>query len=206
MTKATPTEPAFMIVLSEEELEDLGKFTAIISQIDFMMFQVIANASKIRPQDLMALIEGTTTGQRLSMLRRLAENMQNDPIRKKAEELCRGLAALNDKRNHILHGVWGLNWDFHRDTLKPACAYERNRDNPIFAGQLPELCERAAKLSLKVLDLMQMFNPDAYKDAGPPPFRFIFHKGPPPNRPAPEWQKPPSRRSSPPNPNPDSAK
>src|SRR5207247_2089339 len=103
------------------------------------------------------------------------------------------------------HGVWGLKWDLEKDTIKPACAYERNRLNPIYAKQLPELCERAAKLSNKVMDLLAMLNP-AFVPQGALPRRFFIADGPPPNRPAPEWRPQPSRRSSPPNPNPDLAK
>ena len=156
MTKAPA--PAFEIVLSEEQLEDLGRFTAIFSQIDFMMFQVIAHAARLQAKDLMALIEGTTTGQRLAMLRRLAKHMPDPDLRKKAEDVCSGLAGLNDHRNHILHGVWGLEWDTERDVLRPACAYERNRDNNILATKLPELCDRAATLSRKVGELLGIFN------------------------------------------------
>lgn len=207
MTKAPEPLSAFEIVLSDEQLEDLGRFTALFSQIDSMMFQIISLATKTRTQDLMALIEGTTSGQRLAMLRRLAENMEDKQARAKAEGVCSGLAALNDKRNHILHGVWGLLWNTEKDTLKAACVYERNRQNPLHAQQLPELCERAAKLSLKVMELLRTLNPAYFKPPpAQPPHRLLLAAGPPPNRPPPEWQPQPSRRSSPPNPNPDPAK
>jgi len=197
MTKVSPNVPAFQVVLSAEQLEDLGRFTAVFSQIDFMMFQIIGLAGKIASPDLMALIEGTTAGQRLAMLRRLAERMPDPDLRKKAKDVCDGLAAINGKRNHILHGVWGLHWDTKKDKLTPACAYEKNRDNPIYAKQLPELCERAANVSIKVMELLSILGSPFN---GSPPHRFIFSSGPPPNRHPPEWQSPPSRRSFPPNP------
>lgn len=119
MARKPPTEPAFEIVLSEEQLEHLGRFTAIVSQIDSMMFQAISLAGKIQTQNLMALIEGTTGGQRLAMLRRLAQNMPQDAARSKADDVCSGLSGLNDKRNHILHGTWGLNWDTEKIPSSP---------------------------------------------------------------------------------------
>jgi hypothetical protein len=204
MTKPPPQIiTAFLIVLSEEQLEDLGKFTAIFSQIDHMMFQIVGLASKTRGKNLLALIEGTTAGQRLAMLRRLADQMIDPDLRKKAKDVCGGLAALNEKRNHILHGVWGLEWDTKKDKLHPACAYERNSENPIYATQLPELCERAAKVSLKVLELLSILGTPLN---GSPPHRFLIRAGPPPDRPAPDWQPLPSRRSAPLNPDSDQAK
>ena len=206
MTKTSPTEPAFEIVLSDEQLEDLGRFTAIWSQIDHMLFQAISISGRTTPQSLLALIEGTTTGQRLGMLRRLIPQMQTKAMRDGAENVCSGLGALIDKRNHILHGVWGLHWNLEKETLRPACHYDRSKETPVYAKQLPELCERAAKLSHKIEELLRLLAPQFFSNPGPIPHRFIFSAGPPPNRPAPKWQPPPSRRSTLPSPNPDSAK
>ena len=109
------TEPklisAFEIVLSEEQLEDLGRFTALFSQIDAMLFQIIAGVSKTPPKNLMALIEGTTSGQRLKMLRRLGKEMADQSAKRKVKDACSSFGKLIDKRNHIMHGLWSLQWD-----------------------------------------------------------------------------------------------
>lgn len=201
-----PTAPAFEIVLSEEQLQNLGRFTAIWSQIDHMLFQVLAITSRIQPKSLLALIEGTTTGQRLNMLRRLIPEMQSKAAQEKAGNVCTALGSLIDKRNHLLHGVWGLRWDLKKDTLRPACHYDRNTESPIYAKQLDELCERAAKLSIRVMELLQILQPTFFSKPGPIPHRFIFADGPPPNRPAPKWQPPQPRQSAPQNPSSDPAK
>ena len=185
---------AFEIVLSEEQLEQLGTFTAIFSQIDMMMFQILSSISKTETHQLRALIDSTTTGQRLGMLRRLTVTMPEGEIRKKAEDVCSGLDALNGKRNHILHGVWGLQWNSENNTLKPACDYERNKGNPIFAKQLPELCKRSADLSLKVGALLNALRPNSPIDL--PNLLIMGHERPPPDHTLPKWQKPPSRRSA----------
>jgi hypothetical protein len=204
-----PSQPisAYEIVLSEEQLEDLGRFTALFSQIDAMLFQIIAGASKTNTKSLMALIEGTTSGQRLSMLRRLANDMEDEGIQRKAKSVCAAFGGLTDKRNHLLHGIWGLQWNFEKNTLKPACTYERNRENPIYAKQLPELCKRAAELSLKVAELLSNISPTILKPGEQLPRLLLIGNGPPPpNLRPPKWKPPPSRRSAQPNPGPDSAK
>lgn len=205
MSKSPPTEPAFELVLSDIQLENLGRFTAIWSQVDHMLFQAINLTVGIQGIGLLALIEGTTTGQRLAMLRRLIPQMKTEEAKSKAEDACSALGRLLDKRNHIMHGVWGLNWDTATDKLHPACAYEKAKESPLYATQLEDMCERAAKISWKMLDLLHSLTPGVGKPNGVP-VRFMFAAGPPPGRPAPEWRPQPARRSSPANPDPDSAK
>jgi hypothetical protein len=187
-----PSLTAYEIVLSEEQFENLGRFTAIFSQIDFAMVTVLARAANLPSPRLRALIDGTTAGQRVGMLRKLAKQMPDPNLRLKAEGVCKALTRINDTRNHILHGVWGLWWNFDKDTLKPACAYEKNADNPVHAEQLPELCDRAAKISIQVMELLCALLADGSRWGEP--IRFYLGSGPFPNRQPPEWQVPPSRR------------
>lgn len=139
------------------------------------------------------------------MLRRLIPQIETEEAKSKAEEACSALGGLLDKRNHIMHGVWGLNWNTSTDKLHPACAYEKTRDAPLYANQLADMCERAAKISWKMLELLHALNPAVTKPNGVP-IRFMFLSGPPPGRPAPDWRSQPARRSSPQDTDPDLAK
>jgi hypothetical protein len=204
MVWTPPTEPAFEIVLDDVELENLGLFIATISQIDHIIYRLIGAVSGTRELKLLALIEGSQLGQRIAILRRLAGQIPDKETSSKIKELCSTAGSLAEKRNHILHGVWGLQYDPERHSLHPACAYERNRSNPIFSTQLPELCERSALFALKAFALLKEVEPNLTGEA---PVRLILMQGTAPtDRGPPSWQPKPSRRSLPPNPESDRAK
>ncbi|MDF1608411.1 hypothetical protein PZ897_09505 [Hoeflea sp. YIM 152468] len=185
-----PTPPNYLIPLSNDELLELGTFTAIWSQIDWILLTGISLVTKTEFAHIHSLMETTTTGPRLSALRKLCQknpNTANTAIKK----LCIDNSGLIEDRNHIIHGLWSVKWD-QTVSWEPqaACFFQKSNNAPIPATKLRELSNRAARFSNQLAAAISKLNPSLAR--GEAPRLFLFGDGDPGRRPPPEW--PPKRR------------
>lgn len=68
MPRDFPKPPIFIIPLSNSELQELGTFTAIWSQIDWTIMMLIAKLAETEMANAQLLLETMTTGPRVGLL------------------------------------------------------------------------------------------------------------------------------------------
>lgn len=196
MAKQAPVEPEFEITLSNDQLRELGRFTATWSQIDFLLTQIVTTVCNTDPMIMLnVFLDNSTTGALLNTLRKLNPYLPNAQAKTLAQEITNKLGSLLDRRNHLIHGIWGLYWDFEKNKLKPACHYQRNAGKQIYAKEIASLADSAAKESLRVAGLLRIILP--LFALGPRPFVFVGGDVPP-GMSMPDWQRERAEPSAPP--------
>jgi hypothetical protein len=135
--------PEFLLPLSNAELQELGTFTAIWSQVDWIIMMIVCHLTKTEMGSLQLVMESMTTGPRVNLLKKLCQDRPND-IKKAITKVCDDNSGLIEDRNHILHGLWAIEWDCGTGTTEPACLFQKNRRKPIYAKKLAILSERGA--------------------------------------------------------------
>src|SRR5437763_515993 len=116
--------PHFKISLSEEELADLGRLSAAWSQVDFMLAVLIAFVTATELKSMFLFLESATTGVRLAMLRKIAKDIPHEEGKVNAKRICERLGKLIERRNHVVHGMWG----YHHENQKLSAACHNGRN------------------------------------------------------------------------------
>jgi hypothetical protein len=178
-------DPEFEITLTAAQLSDLARFAATWSQIEFLMTSITALVAKRDPAAIASELESLGIDARADRLRSLVPQLPDDAARTKASDVCDRLGEIIPRRNHVMHGVWGLFIDRKENKALPACFYGRSRQRPVFASELPDITREAADTSRRLGALLGLLTP-AFR-AGSPPRRFFFSDGPPPAGSPPEW-------------------
>jgi hypothetical protein len=175
-----PDEPEYLIPLSTEQLTELGRLMAAWSQIDFLIILAIAAVTKTEVGWMLTFCENMMSGARVNLLRRILPNMPSDEARTFAESLCSRLGKLIGRRNHLIHGIWGIHVDREKKTRHPACHDGHNPAAPIYAAELPDLRKRAIAETRQLGLLLKMIAPQHF-GRSLPPVPFLFGSGPPPD-------------------------
>jgi hypothetical protein len=179
-----PEPPEWIIPLSNSELVELGTFTAIWSQIDWILKEIIGHLGRIEPFALVLLSENMTTGPRVNLITRLCQD-ESDEIMQALKKLCDDNGGLIDSRNHVVHGLWGVHWEHEVDgPPTPACLYQKGKRDPIAAEKLVELSNRAAKFCRSLGRLLEQLTKTV--NTRPRPHIFLYGKSPP-QKPPPRW-------------------
>jgi predicted 3-demethylubiquinone-9 3-methyltransferase (glyoxalase superfamily) len=110
LPRAFPLVPELLIPLSNVELQELGTFAAIWGQIDWIVLTMIAHLIKADFGAVQFMLDAMTTGPRIAMLSRLCQQETND-TNKAIKKLCDDNGGLIEDRNHIIHGLWGIEWN-----------------------------------------------------------------------------------------------
>jgi hypothetical protein len=177
-----PDSPEYLIPLSNPELQELGTFTAIWSQIDWIIMMMIAQILKTEIGHVQLMLETMTTGPRVNLLKKLCQD--DNEIQKSIRKLCEDQGGLIEDRNHIVHGLWAIHWDYPTGVTTPSCLYQRGKRDPIPAEKLKVLSNRAARFSNRLGNLLKQMNP-AW--TGNPPRPFFFGAGSPEGYEPPPW-------------------
>jgi hypothetical protein len=179
--------PALAVPLSQEELQELGSFVAIWSQIDFLAASIIAHLTKTNMPACVLFLESSTTGPRINILKKAAMRPPDTSLKKQIASLCNANNGLIEDRNHIMHGLWAINWNFHNDKSSAACLFQKGLRRPLFAAKLKILTDRAAKLSNDLGKALRELGRVGDK-LPPPPMPYFFGEGdPPPGKHTPPW-------------------
>jgi hypothetical protein len=180
-----PIPPEFLIPLSNAELQELGTFTAIWSQIDFIILTMVQQISLSEMGALNLIMETMTTGPRVGLLTKLCQSDAANSVKKEIKTLCDSHSGLIEDRNHIIHGLWSIEWDYGTGKTTPACRYTKSNRKPIYADKLPILSNRAAEFANELGSLLAKLNPDFKR--GDPPHPFFFAAGSPVGHEPPPW-------------------
>lgn len=181
------TPPQFAVPLTLDELQELGTFVAIWSQIDFLAASLIAHLTNTNMPACILFLESSTTGPRINILKKAASRPPKTDLKNKIASLCDENGGLIEDRNHIMHGFWAINWNLHNDEASAACLFQKGLRRPIFAAKLKILTNRAAKLSNGLGKALRELGRVGDK-LPPPPMPYFFGEGdPPPGKHTPPW-------------------
>lgn len=142
----------YHVPLSKRDLTLLGKLTAAWSQIDVLT--AMASASLYGLPVESALFKATlddTSGRRLSRFKKGMKLLNDGDLKDRCRKFCRDTFPLNDKRNHIMHGIWvsKMNWDTQRHV--PACYHPHY--GTLLHTEMPALYEKFALQSIVIRDI-----------------------------------------------------
>ena len=187
--------PQFAVPLSQDELQELGTFVVIWSQIDFLAAHLIAHLTNTNLPACILFLETSTTSPRMRILQKSAERPPASAAKKDIIKLCKDNGGLIESRNHLLHGFWGVNWDHKSNKVEASALYQKGITRPIAASKIKELSNRAANLSNGLGKAWRtLSDPDNVYLS--PPMTFLFGDGdPPPHMPPPSW--PPEQHTPP---------
>src|SRR4051794_8187942 len=90
------------------------------SQIDFLMTFCIAKLLGAEIKTVSALTDTATTGVLINTLRRLKDNIYSDNGKKLCKQFLDKMGPILDKRNHLVHGIWGFTVAHKREALLAA--------------------------------------------------------------------------------------
>jgi hypothetical protein len=121
-----PTRPEFLIPLSKDELQELGTFATLWSQVDWLMIMLVTFITKTDFAHVELMMENMTTGPRVNLLKKLCANSP-DETDKAIVKLLSDNSGLIEDRNHIIHGLWGIEWGEPDWNPKAACFYQKKQ-------------------------------------------------------------------------------
>ncbi|MGQ0742281.1 MAG: hypothetical protein ACT4OG_08320 [Alphaproteobacteria bacterium] len=180
--------PPYKVPLTVVEAARVGFFTAIWGQIDYFTGKCIAGLLKVEPVAAQTLMEGMTSGPRINLFLRLArKRFANEPkYLAMAKEFSGKTSALIEKRNHLMHGMWGY-WVSQEKphNTTPAVHYAKNPKNPLLVTELEGMIEAALEQAHSNVKISQhLFGFSWEFDPQNPPGFFISDGPRPPNWPA----------------------
>ena len=139
-----PTNPEFVIPLSNIELQELGTFTAIWAQLDWLILTLFCCLTRVEMGTALLVMEGMTTSPRITLLKKVCHRKPINDVKKAISKLCDDNRGLIEDRNHIIHGLWAIQDDDVTGKPHPACLYEKGGRKPVPAEKLVLLSNRAA--------------------------------------------------------------
>lgn len=145
--------PAYRIPLDANQASVLGYFTAIWGQIDYFVGISIAAMLKTDIFAAEILMQNVTAGPRLGLFYKLVRESNLDADTKRvAKEFYKDMSPLIEKRNHILHGIWGV---VLRDGEKMSAGvrHPKSLDNPILVTELIDLTDSACKQTHRIVTI-----------------------------------------------------
>jgi hypothetical protein len=152
-----PTE--YEIPLTDDELRELGRFTAVFSQVDYLLNEAISALTKTPWWAMSLMLESATTGPKVNMLKKILPEIRDKEAKRLASDAYDRLVKLIDKRNHVIHGMWARQLVTPQKTVKPACIFMRNKDAPVFTDELHKLADKGAKITRLLDDLLTHLAP-----------------------------------------------
>ena len=120
-------------------------------------------------------LETTTSGPLNNRLRRLLPKVGDTQIKADLKQFCANMEALIDKRNHLLHGIWGwyVNEKDQERNGRPANLFFRRRGHPFFGDEIEDLAKRVMAESQSIVSIWRrLCGLDVHK------FPHPFHFGP----------------------------
>lgn len=147
----------YEVPLSDAELLDLGRTTAIISQIDFMLTEALSGASKSPAWAVYVFAEKATMSAKIGMFEKLLGGTEQGDAKTLGKKLVKTLHKVNDDRNVLFHGMWTLHFDPKTEKGWPTCIWQNKK--PIRPAELPEIAARAAYVTRQLGDYLGKMNP-----------------------------------------------
>lgn len=149
----------YELPLSGEQFAELGRFTAICSQIDALMGEAISLLTETPWWAMTLMLENTTTGARVNLLRKFLPDIKNKEAKHLTQDICDRMGAIVETRNQIIHGLWARQTISAQKAVKPACVRMRGSSKPVFADDLRKLSNKAAKVTRLLGNLLGILSP-----------------------------------------------
>jgi hypothetical protein len=165
--------PAYRIPLTPEQTMMLGTFMAVWGQIDHFLGLCISALLKVDPFAAETLMENMTTGPRLNLFHRLTKSSPLSPeARKIAKAFYTDLSSLIEKRNQLMHGIWGI--EVRGAKSFGASVYYAKTNARLLATELPDLVIKAAYQTHRIVTIATYLTTLtwSYDSDNPPLFMF----------------------------------
>ncbi|MGE0035964.1 MAG: hypothetical protein AB7S93_10040 [Xanthobacteraceae bacterium] len=153
-TEQPPKPTEFEIPLSEAELAELGRFTAVFSQVDFLLGEAISLLTGTPWWAMQLMLENASIGPKLNVLRKIIPDVKDKEAKRLAKEACDRMAKLLDRRNHVIHGLWARQIISAQRKATPACIFQKFSENYVPPDQLRDLSDRGASVTRYLGDLL----------------------------------------------------
>lgn len=156
------------IPLTAEQFLDLGRVTAVLSQIDTLLTEALSNASKTPAWAAYIFADKATMSGKITMLDQIVRGLENTEVKSAGKKLVTKLHKINGDRNTLFHGIWVYHYDPKKQRGFPACIWQKQVIRP---SELPDIATRAASLSREIGAFLALVNP---KFASEPRPRRLF--------------------------------
>lgn len=167
----------YEIPLNEQQLSDLGRFTAICSQIDSLLGEAIGLHTKTPWWAMVLMLDNTTTGGRVNLLRKIIPDVPDKAARSLTKDICDRMGSVLETRNQIIHGLWARQTISAQKSVKPACVMMRGKAKPIFAQDLRKLSNKAAQVTRMLGKLLAILSSVYAKEPWVKPRRLFVSDG-----------------------------
>jgi hypothetical protein len=147
----------YEVPLLPEHLLDLGRVTAILSQIDHLLTESLSSASRTPAWAAYIFAERATMSAKIAMFDSILGGVPDPDAKRAGKKLVKELYRVNDDRNILFHGMWALHLNPKTKVGHPACIWQRK--TPIRPTDLPEIAARAAKVSRGLGGFLARVNP-----------------------------------------------
>jgi hypothetical protein len=168
-----PPPSAFKIPFTNDEALLIGHFAALWGQIDFFLGSCIASFLRTDLGATQVLMESMTTGPRLNLFYRLArQKITDEAVLKQAKDFNAALSPLIEKRNQIVHGMWGTWIAPTHSTDNQTASLHSKYPYPLKIKEIPPLIERVADQTFAIVAIYQHLSGFHWtrNDANPPIF------------------------------------
>jgi hypothetical protein len=147
----------YEVPLTPSQLLDLGRVTAILSQIDFLLTETLSSASRTPAWAAYIFAEKATMSAKIGMLNSILDGVSDPDAKKIGKSLISSLHKVNEDRNILFHGMWAHHLNPKTERGFPACIWQKKM--PIRPTDLPEIAERAARVTRQLGDFLARVNP-----------------------------------------------
>jgi hypothetical protein len=80
MTHEEMPRTEYVVTLNEKDLQELGLFCVIWTQIDNLMSDCLSAVLQTKPTNILTLMDGATIGPRISNLKRLRSEVESNGL------------------------------------------------------------------------------------------------------------------------------
>lgn len=151
--------PAYTITLTSEEALHLGRLCAIWGQIDHFLMLTTTTLIAVDLAAGMTIMEDLTTGGLLKLFRKNRVRIPDDNVRETATKFCDDMGGLIERRNHVMHGLWGMYLPGKSVSKgKRACFYLKAPLRPLYSEEIPDIADAAARQSSAIHDIYRHVN------------------------------------------------
>ena len=156
------------IPLTAEQFLDLGRVTAILSQIDSLLSEALSSASKTPAWAAYIFADKATMSAKIGMFEKIVRGLEDASVQAAGKKLGKKLYKINDHRNTLFHGMWAYHFDPQKQRGFPACIWQSKIVKP---SDLPDIATTAAALSKELGAFLELVNP---RYGGPRPRRLFI--------------------------------
>ena len=145
--------PFYRIPLDDMHLVQLGKLAAVWGQTDYLLTHCISKLTGASHADCEVLLDRTPMAAKISRFKSLVADLSDISARDTALKFCSKSKSVLGKRNHLMHGVWGMYSSDGTPPYEAACYFPANKQALIFASDLSSITDAATR----ILDLIGEF-------------------------------------------------